>query len=306
MFECLGCIEHDKLRWCRHENTETLKHENTFALNKIRICSALFVFVLYCFSPRVDAWNRLPLQAEAPTVLQAGILQLDFGLQYLSHTNFPFSAFSTDSERDVLSLPTLGLRVGLGKRSELQLSYELLFVEEEEFRIREPWKSGDLDIFTKIEFWQERQWLPATGVKVGVKLPNASNDYRVGTDETDFAFSALFAKRVASITTTANVGLLILGNPFEHASQDDLLSYALACSFPWNGRVTTTAEIAGQVLGTADNERSSALFHLSIRNEHLTWKLSGRIGLLENSEDWGFGAGVTWTWDGLRRWAGER
>lgn len=275
-------------------------------MNKIRICYVLFVFGLCCFSPRVDAWNQLPLQADAPPVLQAGIIHLDFGLQYLSHTNFPFSAFSTDSGRNVLSLPTLGIRIGLGKRSELQFSYELLFVEEEEFRIREPWTSGDMDIFTKIEFWQERQRLPGIGVKVGVKLPNAGNDYRVGTDETDFAFSALFAKRFASITTTANIGFLILGNPFEHASQDDLLSYALACSFPWNARVTSTAEIAGQMLGTADNERSSALFHLSIRNEQLTWKLSGRLGLLENSEDWGFSAGVTWTWDGLKRWAGER
>lgn len=275
-------------------------------MNNIRICSAFFICALCCVSSRVDAWNRLPLQAEAPTVLQSGIIQFDLGLQYLSHTNFPFSAFSKDSGRDVLSLPTLGIRIGLGKRSEFQLSYEQLFVEEEVFRIREMWKSGDLDLSTKIEFWQERQWLPGIGMKVGVKLPNASNDYRVGTDETDFAFSALFAKRVAFVTTTANVGLLILGNPFEHASQDDLLSYAFACSFPWNARVTTTAEIAGQMLGTNDNERRSALFHLSIRNNQLTWKLSARIGLLENSEDWGFGAGVTWTWDGLKRWAGSK
>lgn len=230
-------------------------------------------------------------------------MAVDLGLQYLSHSNFPFSSFSQDTARDVLSLPTLGIRVGLGKRTELQLSYELLFVEEEEVRIREPWKSGDLDLFTKIEFWQERQWLPATGMKVGVKLPNAGNNYRVGTDETDFAFSSLFAKQFVSMTATANLGLLILGNPFEQARQDDLLSYALACSFPWNSQVISTAEIAGQMLGTADNERSDLLLHLHIRDDRLTWKLSGRIGLLENSADWGLAAGVTWTWDGLKHWA---
>ncbi|MDY0092430.1 MAG: hypothetical protein RBT80_06995 [Candidatus Vecturithrix sp.] len=265
-----------------------------------RIDHVALIVVLWCFPLTVHAWNRLPLQADTPSVLQSGTLQCDLGLQYLNRTNFPFSAFSKDSGRDVLSLPALGLRIGLGKRSEFQLSYEVLFVEEEEFRIREVWKSGDLDLFTKIELWQERQWLPATGIKVGVKLPNAGNDYRVGTDETDFAFSTLFAKHFALITTTANVGLLILGNSFEQATQDDLLSYALACSLPWNSHVTTIAEIAGQMFGTADNERSSALFHLHLHTDNTTWKLSGRVGLLDNSEDWGLAAGVSWTWDGLK------
>ena len=263
----------------------------------------MLIILVSFFCSRAYAWNRLPLQADTPTVLQPGIVQLDLGLQYLQHTNFLFSSFSQDAARDVLSLPTLGIRVGLGKRSEFQLSYELLFVEEETFRIREPWKSGDLDLFTKIAFWQERQWLPATSMKAGVKLPNAGNDYRVGTDETDFAFSVLFAKHVASITTTANLGLLILGNPFDHAQQDDLLSYVLAWSFPWNAHVTSTAEIAGQMFGTADNQRSDLLLHLHIHHNQLTWKLSGRIGLLDNSADWGLAAGVTWTWDGLKRWA---
>jgi len=276
------------------------------ALLTRRICSVSLLFLLWTVPATVNAWNRLPLQAEPPIVLQSGIMQFDFGLQYLSHSNFPFSSFSQDAGRDVLSLPTLAMRIGLGKRSELRLCYEVLFVEEGAFRIREAWKSGDLDIFTKIEFWQERRWLPATGVNVGVKLPNAGNNYRVGTDETDVAVSALFAKQFASVATTANIGLLILGNPFAHARQDDLLSYALACSWPWNARITTTAEIAGQMFGTSDNQRSSALFHLSLREHHLTWTLSGRIGLLSNSEDWGLSAGAAWTWDGLRRWAGSK
>jgi hypothetical protein len=246
------------------------------------------------------------LQADQPAVLPPGVVAVDLGLHYLHHVNFPFSAFSQDAGRDVLSLPTLGVRVGLGTRSELQLSYEVLFVEEEAFRIREPWKSGDLDLFTKIEVWQERRRLPGAGLKVGVKLPNAGNDYRVGTDETDFAFSALFAKQVASMTVSANLGLLILGNPYEQARQDDLLSYALACTLPWKAYVTTTAEIAGQLFGTAENERSDLLLHLHFRDNTRTWRLSGRIGLLDNSADWGIGAGVTWTWDGLKRWAGTK
>jgi hypothetical protein len=47
----------------------------------------------------------------------------------------------------------------------------------------------------------------------------------------------------------------------------------------------------------------SVVPHYSISifyTDNTTWKLSGRVGLLDNSEDWGLAAGVSWTWDGLK------
>ena len=167
----------------------------------------------------------------------------------------------------------------------------------------ERWESGDLAFFTKIEILQERQKLPAIGMKFGAKLPNASDENRVGTDRTDLAFSTLFEKTLSPLITTAYLGLLILGNPFKSASQDDLLSYGFACSLPWQDRATFTAEIAGQTLGASNNQRSSALLHVYIPYKALTWNISGRVGLLEGSEDWGIFGGVRWTFHLLTRWA---
>ena len=38
-------------------------------------------------------------------------------------------------------------------------------------------------------------WIPAIGLRFGVKLPNANKDDHLGTDETDFFIQALGSKR---------------------------------------------------------------------------------------------------------------
>lgn len=271
-------------------------------LRKYAFIGILLLF-LWVRASGVAAWNQLPLLTQSPDILSSGSLQFGIGVQYLHHKNFGFSQFSKDFSRNVLSCPLLELSIGLGKRVELQTTYEVLFVEEEEFQIREPWRSGDLAFFSKVEFWGEQRFVPQTGIRIGVKAPNASNPYRVGTDETDFVFSGLFKKTFSQVTTTVNLGILVLGNPFRNAAQDDLLSYALACSFPWKDRFTYTAEIAGQAFGTEHNELASALLHMDIGDGRLTWKISGRVGLVENSADWGLTGGVSINSDVLRRWA---
>jgi hypothetical protein len=248
------------------------------------------------------AWNQLPLLTDSPRVLPAGDVQLDLGIKFLSHQNFPFSPFSEHFARNVLSVPTLGMNFGVGKRVELQLTYEVLFVEEEELMIKERWKSGDLAFFTKLELLEERRYFPGIGLKLGAKLPNASDTYRVGTDETDLAFSALFGKMFSPVTINANLGLLILGNPFVNATQDDLLGYGIACVIPRRQQLTYVVEVAGQAFGTSHNERASAVVSLYFKNGALTWNISGRIGLLENSENWGISGGVRWTSDILAHW----
>lgn len=252
-------------------------------------------------SLKAAAWNQLPLLTDTSHTLPAGRLEWEFGLQFLKRSNFAFSPFSAERGRDVLSLPTLRLAAGIGKRAEFQLLYEVLFVEEEEYRITERWKSGDLAFFTKLRLLDEHRDWPELGVKAGAKLPNAGDEYRVGTDETDVLVSGLAQKTFSSVTTTLNLGLLILGHPFQNARQDDLLSYGLTVTVPLTPQVTSVAEIAGQTFGTSHNERALAALHLYIRDGALTWMLAGRWGLLENAADWGIAAGVRWTCDAFLR-----
>ena len=255
-----------------------------------------FLFVglmlFLCVFPLTSAADQFPLLTESPQTLSPGQFAVDVGLQFLNHHNFPFSPFSEAFSRNVLSLPTLGFSVGLGNRVELQLRYEVLFVEEDELRIKERWKSGDLVFFTKIAVLEERRYFPGTGIKLGAKFPNAGNQYRVGTDETDLAFTALGEKMFSPVTISGHLGLLILGNPFSNARQDDLLAYGLACSFPWNASLASTIEIVGQAFGTSHNERASVVAHLFFEDRRLTWNLASRMGLLTNSERWGLSGGV--------------
>lgn len=239
-----------------------------------------------------SAWNALPLLIESPTTLPGGTVQFELGCGFLGHKNFGFSPFSTSFHRDVYSWPTFGARIGLGTRVDLHLTYEVLFVEEDELRIKERWKSGDLAFFTKINVMSERRWRPALGVTLGAKVPNAGDAYRVGTDETDLVFLLLAEKRLATITLNAQAGFLILGNPYSLARQDDLIAYGAAATVPLWNTVRARVEFAGQALGTARNECASALLHLLLDQEHLLWNLSGRIGLLPNSESWGLSGGV--------------
>lgn len=255
----------------------------------------VFTWLLLCiwFLPvRTYSWNALPLVVESPSTLSGGELQFEVGCGFLGHKNLTFSPFSTHFHRDVLSWPTFGMRIGLGTRVDLHLQYEVLFVEEDELRIKERWKSGDVAFFTKIHALQERHWLPGLGVKLGAKLPNASNIYRVGTDETDLAFLILFEKHVAPVVLHAQAGLLILGDPYSLARQDDLLAYGIAGTVPIGSDLQARIEIAGQTLGTLHNEHASAILHILLDQEHLIWNLSGRVGLHPNSESWGISGNV--------------
>ncbi len=250
------------------------------------------------------AWNQLPLLTESPAIQPPGQFHFDIGITYLHKKNFGFSPYSEQFSRSVLSCPTLGFSLGLGTRVEVQMSYEALFVEEQEFQIREVWKTGDLAFFTKVQWWGEQTILPQTGIRIGVKLPNAPNEYRVGTDETDVILSTLFEKRFSRLTTTVNLGIAILGDPTHNAQQDDLLSYGLACTYIQNGGVRYKAEVAGLAFGSSHNELASALFHLIIPDGNLSWNISGHLGLVGNSETWGVSGGVSLRSDLLARWAG--
>lgn len=238
------------------------------------------------------AWNALPLSTESPYTLPAGNMQFNLGCGFWGHKNFGFSPFSQHFHRDVYSWPALAVGIGLGSRVDLRFTYDVLFVEEDELRIKERWKSGDLAFFTKIQVLEERRWRPALGVSLGAKLPNAGQNYRVGTDETDLAFLVLAEKQARTITLNAQAGLLILGNPYSMARQDDLLAYGLAATLPVRGPMHAGVELIGQALGTAHNEYASALAHLHLTQERLLWTLSGRVGLLPNSAAWGLSGNV--------------
>ncbi len=263
-----------------------------------RCCVWCIVCMTLCFfSVPTFAWNQLPLFAESPQVLPAGQLQFGIGAQFLNRKNFYFSPSSRDFSRNVMAFPVLDARFSLGGYAELQLMYEVLSVEEKETNIQEDWTSGDLAFFTKMQLWQEQRVTPGLGIKVGAKLPNADETRRIGTDEADIALLVLAEKSVPRLTLQTHVGLLILGDPFSKASQDDLLSYAVACRIAQGKQLRYSLEIAGQTLGVKHNEQAVGVARVSFLRGAFTFHLATRAGLLKNSEDWGVSGGIQWILD---------
>lgn len=60
------------------------------------------------------------------------------------------------------------------------------------------------------------------GLGWGAKLPNATNEDGLGTDETDVDFGAWAGLQRGPWSGVASVGLAVLGNPLRFAAQDDV------------------------------------------------------------------------------------
>jgi hypothetical protein len=166
-------------------------------------------------------------------------------------------------------------------------------------------------LFTKLYLLEDRSWYPAAGLHFGAKLPNASVDDRLGTDETDFLIAALASKDLGWISGHVNLGLALLGNPgptapspqpFDSDGQDDLFTYAVALSSqPLDGPARSTirlmVEIAGQEGSRFDNDR--AAFRGGVQTTIGAWQLytGGSAGLVSASENLGVNAGIIYSFE---------
>ncbi len=146
---------------------------------------------------------------------------------------------------------------------------------------------------------------PSLGVRFATRLPNASNESGLGRDTTDFTASFLLGKTVQSVRVVGNVGLLILEDPSEIASQDDLLVYGLSLARALTGGF----EVVGEVTGRANFAETVSVG----AEDRGTVRVGGRyttgavrvdgafmLGLTPRDSDYGFTAGLTWVFDAFK------
>ncbi|MCK6513790.1 hypothetical protein L6R46_01865 [Myxococcota bacterium] len=91
---------------------------------------------------------------------------------------------------------------------------------------------GDLRLGTSARILPGLGPRPALWLDWEVKLPNASTERGLGTDETDVAAMALARWAGPAGTLTAGAGLVILGDPLRYSAQDDAALVLLAASRP--------------------------------------------------------------------------
>jgi hypothetical protein len=256
----------------------------------------------------------LPLQTEEAKALSHGHAEAVLGMGYTKDQRFPlFTPEGAIESQDLLSLPRIALNVGLGDWVEIQASFEMLYLDEEldSGDADTTYGAGDARLFTKLYLLEDRNWRPAAGLHFGAKLPNASVDDRLGTDETDFLIAVLLSKELGWVSAHLNLGLALLGNPgptaptpqpFDSDGQDDLFTYAAAISSrPLVGPGATTvrllAELAGQEGSRFDNDRAS--FRGGVQIGSGAWQVYTGIsaGLVAASENVGVNAGVIYAFE---------
>jgi hypothetical protein len=221
--------------------------------------------------------QQRPLVTEDPETIGAGRMMLEGGLDLVHDYQNPVSGL----KGDLLSVPSIGISIGLSSIAELQIDgglYSRLNITSR--NTGAPLASlltvtGDsthdisnIVLATKIRIVPEAASRPAIGIRFATKLPNASNEKGIDLDTTDVSGSLLIAKTVQSIRVVGNLGAGILTNPTSGLGQNDVFLYGLSFA----RAVTQAAELVGELNGRVST-RSSPIPGTETRG---TLKLGGR------------------------------
>lgn len=259
-------------------------------------------------APARGEW-LLPLAAETAETVGDARAEVGLGASYSNDARFP--AFTPKGDikwQNLAAAPTIGFRIAPAEVVEIQASYEFLAIDENTVSggKNSAYGGGDARLFTKIWASRERTWLPASGVRFGVKLPNASRDDNLGTDETDFLIQVLGSKRFGDWATHLNLGLAILGNPGfgsnAETGQDDLFTYDIALVSPFLGARAPDAwgvrgllEVTGATGSRFDNDFAEVRGGPQVTYDGWTF-YAGANGRIEGAAaQYGFSAGAFYT-----------
>jgi hypothetical protein len=257
---------------------------------------------LMLLTSTVTAQQR-PLITELPDPIGEGKVRLELGIEFLQGQQFPLSGLRGDLSR----LGVIGGRVGLGPRVEFQAQGTLANFLNIRRREPAPFSSmlaisgnsstdiGDFLFATKIKLRDEHGRFPSLSFRAGAILPNLSNEKGIGIDTTRTFGSFLLGKHFGKTYLFSNLGIIILDNPTQLASQSDKFLYGLAFSRPITDRVQLLGEIQGMRgnphPGTEDT--SQVRLGAQIRAAGLIWDLAGLAGLQKGDADSGIIFGIT-------------
>jgi hypothetical protein len=278
---------------------------------RLRVLSAVLALLVSAAS--ASAQQR-PLVTEDPETIGAGRVLIEGGFDLAHDYQNPVSGLTGN----LVSIPTIGISVGLSSIAELQIDgglYNSLSISS-----RDPnaplasllTVTGDSThdvsnavLATKIRILAETPGRPAIGIRFATKLPNASNEKGIDLDTTDVSGALLFAKTVQSIRVVGNIGAGILTNPTSGVGQNDVLLYGLSFA----RAITQEAEVVGELNGRVST-RSSAFPGTESRG---TLKIGGRytrgsirfdagvfLGLTSIDPTIGLTAGFTYVFDAFK------
>jgi hypothetical protein len=258
-----------------------------------RLTGPALLLALGAASASAQSLDGHPFRTLSPTPLASRDQVLEVGLDYRSGV-VPQPLLS-DEPGDLTQVPEVRYRLGFG-RAELSIGGAAWqSFSPDSAALDDESEVGDLNFWISVNALEQRRHRLALGFALGAKLPNASNESGLGTDEADTFFAVLLGRSDRSLEWRMNVGLAILGDPAKDASQEDLLTYAFAMRL---GRRHCFAwEVYGRTASSDDSrdlEESTLEAGYLYRGRRIQAELSLTAGLATGSGDWGASAGVSW------------
>jgi hypothetical protein len=232
-----------------------------------------------------------PFTTEDANTIPKGQVDISLAFQYQDGYVDPFS--NPGLEGDRMEIPDFAVAAGVGDNVELQLSWPLVNIDND---IHDTYGAGDPQLAAKIRLLEEKDSIPAVGFRMGFKIPSASHDEGLGTNETDIYGAILATKHFGKIATHANIGLALLGNPDRNLNQDDVLTYGLALTGPVTDKLTVGGEVTGQACSTKYNDRSLATVGVQYKLEDFVLYGALGTGLNDRTENLNCLLGVTYQW----------
>jgi hypothetical protein len=256
----------------------------------------------------VTAAQDRPLRTTDTATVPPGTLRVEVGFDFLQDVDFPLSGLSGD----LTSVGVLNLRMGVGKIVEVQFEgaiQHFLDVKQQGASfvpalqlsgINSTHDSGDFALSTKIRLLPESGHRPSFAVRFGFIMPNSNQARGIGTNTMNVFAVLVLGKHFGRLNVFGNAGVEILQAPNAKFSQNDVLIYGLAFSYPIHRRVNLVGEVAGRhstrtidvdLIGTESH--SQARLGFQILAGGFQWDLAGIAGLYANDPHSGFTFGVS-------------
>jgi len=269
----------------------------------------LVFFLLLCLftSLPLSAQNR-PLRTADAEILPPGTMRAQVGFDFLQNVDFPLSGLSGD----LTSVGVVDVRLGVGRMVEVQLEGAVqhfldvknkqgaLFGSLELTGPNSTHDTGDFSLITKVRIFPETGRRPALAMRFGFQMPNSNQARGIGTNSTDVFAAFILQKHFGKLNLFGNLGLAILQSPNAKFSQNDVLIYGGAFTYPMHRRFNVAGEVAGRhstrtinadLAGT--ESRSQARFGFQIFAGGFQWDVAGIAGLTKNEASTGFTFGVS-------------
>jgi hypothetical protein len=214
-----------------------------------------FGVLLFTATTRSAFAQQRPLITEDPEVIGAGRILVEGGIDGAHDAHYPLSGL----EGNLWRVPVLGVSFGISSIAELQIDggpYNHLSITKRSpaplanlLKVTGAATSDveDLVVATKIRLLPEAATRPSFGIRLGTRLPNASNESGLGLDTTDFFALLLAAKTVQSIRVVGNLGTGILADPVAGHEQNDVLAYGVSVARAVTDQAEMVAEVVGRV-----------------------------------------------------------